>query len=204
MRPFDTCLRAAVTVAILTALTPLAAPSHATAQHTAGSDDGDGPTACAGPESHRFDFWAGTWDVESRLRTPDGWVETTATWTAREILGGCAFIDFADSDFGGGALRGMGSRYYEPDSGTWYITWMSTQAPGQLGIWEGGFDDDDSATFLREASTANGTVLTRIRWWDITDDTAEWEYAVSRDGGDSWTSAWRMSLSRVGQAPAVP
>jgi hypothetical protein len=156
-----------------------------------------GPTACAGPKSHRFDFWPGTWTVESRLRTDEGWVETTRTWTAREVLGGCAFIDFADADFGDGHLRGMGSRYYEPASGTWYITWMSTQAPGHLGIWEGSFDDDGNGTFLREVPTADGTVMSRIRWWDVTHDSAEWEHAISRDGGDSWTPTWRMTLTRA-------
>jgi hypothetical protein len=176
------------------------APTPVAAQEMGDAPDANGPTACAGAESHRFDFWPGTWNVESRLRTDSGWVETTHTWTARTILGGCAFIDFADADFGDGHLRGMGSRYYRPDSDTWYITWMSTQAPGRLGIWEGSFDDDGSGTFLRKVPTPDGTVLSRIRWWDITDRSAEWEHAVSRDGGDSWTPTWRMTLTKVSAA----
>lgn len=131
------------------------------------------------------------------MRGPDGtWVETEATWRAEEILGGCAFIDFARGDFGRGSMRGMGSRYYEPESDTWYITWLSTRSPGRLQIWEGGFDDDGTATFLQEVSTPQGPLLSRIRWWDLSDDYAEWEHAISRDGGETWQTTWRMTFRR--------
>lgn len=172
-------------LAVLVAVATIAAPQPLTSQEDTPPPE-DGPTACAGPESHRFDFCAGTWSVESRMRGPDGaWVETEGTWRAEEILGGCAFIDFARGDFGRGPMRGMGSRYYQPESDTWYITWLSTRSPGRLQIWEGGFDDDGTATFLQEVSTPQGALLSRIRWWDLSDDFAEWEHAVSRDGGET-------------------
>lgn len=183
-------------LAVFAVVVTIAVPQPLASQENAQPPAGEA-TACAGPESHRFDFWAGIWSVESRMRNADGdWVETEATWRAEEILGGCAFIDFARGDFGGGPMRGMGSRYYEPRSGTWYITWLSTRAPGRLQVWEGGFEDDGTASFLREISTPEGTVLSRIRWWDLRDDFAEWEHAVSRDGGETWQPTWRMTFRR--------
>lgn len=162
------------------------------------ADAQEPPTTCGGPESHRFDFWPGEWVVKSKVQKPEGdWAVTEGTWRAEEILGGCAFIDFVEGDFGNGPMKGMGSRYFEPSSGKWFITWLSTSAPGQLGIWEGEFQDEGSASFLREVTTPRGTVLSRIRWWDVRQDHAEWEHAVSRDGGHTWQPTWRMTFRRA-------
>lgn len=157
-----------------------------------------GPTACVNETAHQFDFWAGTWNVESRRRDASGaWQETRNQWRAEEVLGGCVFVDYADGDFGTGRLRGMGTRYYEPAADRWYITWMSTEQPGAFETWEGGFDEDGtSAEFLTEVPTPNGPIRSRIRWWDIRENSAEWEHAISRDDGATWIPTWRMTLRR--------
>lgn len=159
---------------------------------------GPGPSACVNEQAHAFDFWAGTWDVESRRRDASGaWHETRNDWRAEEILGGCAFVDYTDGDFGTGHFRGMGTRYYDPGADRWYITWMSTEQPGAFETWEGGFEEGGTAQFLAEIETPRGTLLSRIRWWDIQEDSAEWEHAISRDDGESWTPTWRMTLTRA-------
>lgn len=162
------------------------------------------PDACSDPASHRFDFWPGNWSVESRVRNADdSWTETTGTWTVREVLGGCAIVDFARGDFGRGPMRGMGARYYEPGSGQWHVTWLSTRSPGRLGVWTGGFGREGVGTFLREVDAPDETVLSRIRWWDLRADAAEWDHAVSRDGGESWRTTWRMSFRRRDPAERI-
>ncbi|MFW6084101.1 MAG: hypothetical protein ACODAA_02705 [Gemmatimonadota bacterium] len=157
------------------------------------------PTACVDEASHRFDFLAGEWIAESRRMDESGeWHETRNAWSVETVLGGCAFVDYVDGDFGSGRLRGMGTRYYEPGADRWYITWMSTEAPGVLEIWEGGFDESGDGHFHQEIETASGTVISRIRWWDIRESSVEWEHALSRDGGETWSPTWRMTLRRTG------
>lgn len=163
------------------------------------SDASPGPTACVNEEAHRFDFLAGEWIVESRRIDESGeWHETRNRWSVEAVLGGCAFVDYVDGDFGSGRFRGMGTRYYEPEADRWYITWMSTEAPGVLEIWEGGFDETGAGNFRQEIDTESGPIISRIRWWDIRADSVEWGHALSRDGGETWSPTWRMTLRRTG------
>lgn len=152
--------------------------------------------ACDTPQGRRFDFWAGTWTVESSLRTgPDAWHDTTLTWKAEPVLDGCGFIDFAEGDAGDGWFSGMGSRFYDPAADEWIITWISTQNPGVLGIWRGRFDGAEGR-FVRTSETPQGSVQTRIRWFNTTADSSDWEYAVSSDGA-TWRPMWKMRLVKV-------
>ena len=152
---------------------------------------------CDSPQAHQFDFWAGNWNVESRTLQQDGtWLETDQEWNAEEVVGGCLFIDFADGDFSGHRMRGMGTRFYVPSDNQWVITWTSTDNPGGWGEWRGNFDADGNADFFQETETPNGVVTSRIRWEDITDNSAHWEYGVSRDGGQTWTTFWTMEFSK--------
>lgn len=167
------------------------------AETSAGEDAG--PDACVEAEAHRFDFWPGVWDVDSRRRDGSGgWRETSNEWRAEEVLGGCAFVDYADGDFGTGRLKGMGTRYYDPGTDRWFITWLSTEAPGRMGSWEGEFDEAGVGDFFAEIETPNGPLLSRIRWWDVEHDSAEWSHSISRDDGATWTTTWRMTFRRRG------
>lgn len=159
---------------------------------------------CDTPQGHRFDFWPGWWHVDSELRMPDGsWSATRNVWFARAELDGCAFLDFADGDFGGGRMAGIGSRYYDPDSDRWSITWLSTDSPGRLGVWTGRFDDG-RGDFLRTVETPGGTVTSRISWFDLREDSVGWEFAISRDAGENWQPLWRMTFRRCAGAPRGP
>lgn len=170
-----------------------------------GAPLGEGPSACVPGDAHRFDFWPGRWEVESRRRGTNGaWHETQNLWRATEVLGGCTFIDFADGDFGTGPLRGMGTRYYDPATGHWYITWMSTESPGVMQVWEGGFDSTGRGEFISRLMTANGPLLSRILWWDVLDHSAEWEHAISSDDGTTWLATWRMSFRRAEDPESGP
>jgi hypothetical protein len=124
-------------------------------------------------------------------------VETRQTWRAEEVLGGCAFVDYVEGDFGAGPMKGMGSRFWDPATDEWVITWLSTAAPGQMGTWRGTFDGSGRGEFLQEAETPDGTVLSRISWYDLGKDSAGWDHAVSVDGGETWRTTWEMRFRRV-------
>jgi hypothetical protein len=153
--------------------------------------------ACDTPQGGAFDFWPGFWRVESRQKESNGdWVETEGIWRAEPMLEGCGFLDYTTGDYGSGAMTGVGSRFYDPDRDVWTITWVSTEAPGRLGIWTGSFDEQGTGEFLRENETPGGPVVSRIRWYDVTPTSADWDYSVSRDGGETWTVLWEMNLTK--------
>lgn len=149
--------------------------------------------ACDAEPFHAFDFWPGTWAVESRFLLPDGsWRETTQSWVAEKRAGGCVLVDYASGAFGPRPMSGMGTRYYDPTAEHWVITWLSTDAPGRVGRWTGTLTDG-AGDFL---SDGDGPLRTRIRWFDVGDDAAGWDYAVSNDGGENWTTQWTMDFER--------
>lgn len=176
-------------------LLAMALPGLATAQEA--PTPSEHHPACDAPAFHAFDFWPGEWVVESRMRIPDGWHESTERWSAEKRAGGCILVDYAEGDFGPTPMSGMGTRYYDPEADHWVITWLSTRAPGRVGRWTGGFDEAGVGDFFSEGE---GPVRSRIRWTDVSAGGAHWEYAVSRDGGGSWTPQWIMEFSR---APAA-
>lgn len=150
--------------------------------------------ACDAEPFHQFDFWPGEWEVDSRFRLADGsWKETRQAWSAEWRVEGCILVDYASGDFGPAPMSGMGTRYYVPAQDHWVITWISTQAPGQVGRWVGRFENG-VGDFISEGA---GPVKTRIRWYDLERDSVRWEYAVSQDEGGSWTSQWMMHFRRA-------
>lgn len=162
-------------------------------------DDVEAAARCDTPEGNRFDAWPGEWRVESRLRDAGGtWHETEQVWRAESAMGGCGFLDWTTGDFGAGPMSGVGSRFYDPRTDRWTITWVSTQNPGRIGVWEGAFDEEDVGDFFAEAEGPDGTVRTRIRWWNLTESSADWSYSVMPPGADAWQTVWEMRLEKLG------
>lgn len=157
-----------------------------------------GADRCDSEQGRRFAFWPGEWRVRSRMRGPDGgWRETTGVWRAEEAMGGCGYVDHTTGDYGSGPMSGVGTRFYDPVRDVWTITWVSTRAPGRMGVWEGRFDDAGVGEFLQDVEGPDGPVRTRIRWWNITGDSLDWHYAVSSDGGRTWQVQWEMELTKL-------
>ncbi|MGK7295032.1 MAG: DUF1579 family protein [Candidatus Wenzhouxiangella sp. M2_3B_020] len=157
----------------------------------------DRPALCATEAARQFDFWPGTWRVESRFRTgPDSWHETDGKWRAERAVGGCVFIDFAEGDFSGRPVSGMGTRYWDPAAGEWVVTWISTARPGVRQEWRGNFDNG-VGNFFSEPAGATGAAYSRLQWRDVTADSADWSFAVTRDGGETWTTRWEMTFVRI-------
>lgn len=155
---------------------------------------------CATEQGRAFDFWAGVWRVESRSRSPNGeWRPSQGIWKAERMLGGCGFLDYTVGDYGQGPVRGVGSRFYDPEEDEWTLTWISTLNPGSLGTWSGRFRDG-AGEFFNETDTRNGPQVSRIRWFNIERDAADWDYAVSRDGRE-WRVMWEMKFRRIGHRP---
>lgn len=160
-----------------------------------------GADRCDTEQGRKFDFWPGEWRVESRRLTPGGeWHDARAVWTAEAVLAGCGFLDHTTADFGTGPVSGIGSRFYDPTTDQWTITWSSTDALGQVGVWKGRFDGEGTGDFYRTVETPDGMIRSRIRWTNIRNGYADWSYAVSRDGGETWATAWEMEFHALRQS----
>src|SRR5262245_57367820 len=87
----------------------------------------------------QFDFLEGQWDAVCRVPTRDGWEEAPGTMTASRDLDGKVSVEHFEGIYHGGALKGLGLRAYNRETGEWEHTWTDTLQPGHFHVWKGAF-----------------------------------------------------------------
>lgn len=152
--------------------------------------------------SHDFDFAWGSWRIanrrlKSRLTSCTEWEDFEAQLDCWPILGGHGNVDtyrptnwIGREGFEGGALR-----LYDREEGVWRIWWMSTFS-GKLDVPVVGTFVDGEGTFLADEFHEGIPVTCRFRWYDITENSARWEQALSADGRETWEVNWVQHLTR--------
>lgn len=146
-----------------------------------------GALACEDPAMRQFDFWVGTWSLT--------WGENgTGTNTVRRILGGCVIEESFEGQMPDGLYRGRSLSVYDPDADRWRQTWVDDR---------GGYLDfvgayKDSTMILRRTTTnENGaTVHQRMVWYNIEENSLDWNWEKSDDGGETWTTRWAIHYER--------
>ena len=135
------------------------------------------PAACAGPEYHQFDFFAGDWDTYD-VAAP---AKVIARNRVTPMAGGCALREVYRQDDG---LLGESFSMYDAGRRVWHQSWVTSR--GQLLLLEGAFADGRMVLTATEHGPNGETSLLRGTWWRIPGavrETAE----RSRDGGRTWT-----------------
>jgi hypothetical protein len=163
-----------------------------------------GPQAlepCASAIAEQFDFWIGEWTVTQEIATQDGgWETYPARSTVATALDGCALVErwegtvrfYWEGMLEPASLQGLSVRAPGQD-GSWRIHWMGSREPTFGAPWVGGFDAGEG-TFIRNTGTG---AQTRIRFFDVTETSVEWELAVTANDGSTWIPLWKMHFRRV-------
>jgi ketosteroid isomerase-like protein len=134
------------------------------------------PVACAAPEFHQLDFWAGDWDVFD--------VENSAAQVARvqvdRILDGCVLReDYQDTE----GHRGQSFSIYDAALKAWHQSWVTNR--GQLLLLDGNLHGDELLLSATEHTTEGKNKLIRGTWKPV--DGGVRETAVtSIDEGKTW------------------
>jgi len=132
--------------------------------------------ACTAPEHDQFDFWVGAWDV---LR-PDG--EKAGVNVIEKRHSGCALVENWSGTAGG---SGTSVNFYDSRAGHWHQTWMGSGG-GALYL-DGGLDESGSMVL---ASDPDVSPIQRITWTPSDDGSVRQHWEVSRDGGETWETAF--------------
>ena len=142
---------------------------------------------CAAPEHRQLDFWVGRWELT--------WGDTLrGTNVIERTLDGCAIVERFDGR-PSIPLAGMSVSAWDRGSGRWRQVW--TDNGGGWIPLEGGVVD--GTMVLESRAVVNGQpVVRRMRWLDVTPDSLDWVWEVSRDGGTSWQVAWLIHYRRAG------
>lgn len=148
-----------------------------------------------------FDFLIGSWKVhhrmlKTRLKGSTEWIEFEGDTVDRKIMNGIGNMDENIIHMEEGPIHAISLRLFNPQSKEWSIHW-STDKMGALDIpMIGGFKDGRGEFYAQEIFEGRH-VYSRFIWSKIMANSAQWEQALSADGGKTWETNWIMEFARA-------
>ena len=131
---------------------------------------------CGAREHDRFDFWVGEWDVFG----PDGAKAGTNVIEKRD--GGCTLLETWN---GASGVTGTSINFYDERRGRWHQTWMGSGG-GAL-YMDGGLDEDGAMVLEIDPDLSPWS---RVTWTPNDDGSVRQHWQVSKDGGETWETAF--------------
>ena len=145
---------------------------------------------CNCTECHQFDFWIGKWKVE--WNDKDG-NKREGTNFVNSILNGCAI----EENFNGNPgmdFRGKSLSVYNHNHKVWQQTWVDTE--GFYMLFAGGLKGD-KMILSRTVETTEGPLTQRMVFYNIKEDSFDWNWGSSTDGGKTWILNWKIRYTRI-------
>ena len=149
---------------------------------------------CSSPEARQFDFWLGEWDLSWPAEQSGGvkGERSTGRNSIRQMFGDCVIEENFTTD--DGKFRGHSVSVFHESAGLWRQTWVDS-AGGYL-VFTGSFDGERMALSTEPEQRDDETVVQRMVFGDITEDSLEWVWQGSRDGGATWNDLWNITYRR--------
>ena len=138
-----------------------------------------GQPSCSTDEYRQFDFWVGEWEVTDPAGTVVGENRITS------ILGGCVLME---EWTGAGPSRGKSWNIYNAATGQWHQSWVDNS--GLLLQLDGGLEDGSMVLTGSVTGPQGNASLQQIAWTPAEDGSVRQVWTVSRDGGQTWTTAF--------------
>lgn len=136
-------------------------------------------------QSRQFDFWIGEWDVFA----PSGM--QVGTSVIERVSEGCAVLERWTNR---GGTTGTSINFYDSGTDKWHQYWM-----GPTGVatrYEGAYEDG-AIRYRGERKTAGGgTILLRLTFTPIDNNTVRQFAEQSENGGVTWTPSYDFKYVR--------
>ena len=145
-------------------------------------------TPCADAEARQLDFWLGEWDLT--------WQGGEGTNSITRRFGDCVIEENFAGDMPAGLFEGHSVSVWNPQLGQWQQTWVDNQG-GYL-TFTGGLDQDGvMRLYGPERELADGRrAITRMSWVDVREESLNWHWERSFDGGATWEMVWLIHYQR--------
>lgn len=139
-----------------------------------------------------YDFWVGEWDLT--WADQDG-NEGKGINRIEKTLDGTVIQEHFEAVSGQLAgYKGTSISVYNPNTG-WHQAWADNNG-GYLSM--SGMTDGNKRIFQTgERKTPNGTIISRMVFYDIHEDQFTWDWEYSADKGENWTINWRIYYTRA-------
>ena len=143
---------------------------------------------------HYFDFWVGKWELS--------WTDNEGNRgkginTIEKILDGTVIQEHFESTEGKlKGYKGTSISVYNPQRKTWHQAWADNQG-GYINL-KGSFAGN-KRIFQTDPRTGpeGGTIISRMVFYDITENSFTWDWESSKDEGETWALNWRIDYRRV-------
>jgi len=145
---------------------------------------------CNCSECHQFDFWIGSWIAE--WENQDNTISKGSN-IVNSILDGCVLEENFDGS-PGMDFRGKSFTVYNHNLKVWQQTWVDTQ--GYYLLFTGGIEQE-KMILSRTVETTNGPLSQRMVFYNIQNDSFDWNWESSTDGGENWKLNWKIRYTRL-------
>lgn len=142
--------------------------------------------------AHYFDFWIGKWDLE--WNASDGTIEY-GTNKIEKILNGKVLLENFEALSGRfQGYQGKSVSILDKRDQVWKQTWVDSE--GAYLDFTGKIEGS-KRIFYREFENDDGEmVMQRMVFYNIHEDSLDWDWQRSVDGGESWQLQWRIHYTR--------
>ena len=159
------------------------------------------PAQAARDGSHDFDFSRGKWHTHiTRVLDPfDGGthvITMEGTKTSIPVWDGRAWLEEIEADGPDGHWEGATFFLYNPKSGQWSQQYIDSASGEFQAPTVGSFKDGRAELFATETYKARNVIVRGV-WSDITADSHRYEISYSQDGGRTWVTGFKATLTRV-------
>ena len=141
-------------------------------------------------EASQFDFLLGEWQARTTRYRPDGSEigGYPGTWRARHLHDGRMILDeFTARLEDGSEISYMATlRTFSPATRRWEMTFLIAHQPQLITSFSGSFEDGEMKLEGSGRTLAGQPVLARVRFFEITPTSFQWETRVSLDRGATW------------------
>ncbi len=141
--------------------------------------------SCSSPEFAQFDFWIGQWDLT--------WADSSrGTSTITKEYGGCVIIEKFDGS-PSMPFKGMSVSTFNTKIEKWQQTWVDNSG----GYLEFAGEFSHGKMILSRETIVDGERLwQRMVWYNISENSLDWSWEKSSDGGRNWEIAWQIHYTR--------
>lgn len=144
-------------------------------------------------DANTFDFWVGKWDLT--WTNAQGKEEKGRNHIYKVMDGKVIQENFEALEGSMKGYKGMSISVFNPQSKTWYQTWMDNQS-GNINF-TGEVIGDKKIFKTAETETNGQKAQSRMVFYGFTDTGFTWDWEATTDGGKTWKLNWRINYQRA-------
>ncbi len=148
-------------------------------------------------EMQQIAHLAGTWDVTQDWKmdpSDQEWQTSEGVAKYEMILGGAAMRHTFDSEMMGMPFEGLGLLAFNRETEKWQQTWTDNMG-AHISYYEGHYKDG-KMVFTHEAVWQGQKYQDRITIHNIKDNSFDWTYELSMDGGKTWHTTGKAQYTK--------